>query len=41
MTSKLNKIDKYNQLVDFLAKKKNFLQLRMFNQGYSDAKWMF
>ena len=36
--SKLNKIDKYNQLVDFLAKKKNFLQLRMFNQGYSDAR---
>ena len=36
--SKLNKIDKYNQLVDFLAKKKNALQLRMFNQGYSDAR---
>ena len=36
--SKLNKIDKYNQLVDFLAEKKNFLQLRMFNQGYSDAR---
>lgn len=36
--SKLNKIDKYNQLVDFLAQKKNFLQLRMFNQGYSDAR---
>ena len=36
--SKLNKIDKYNQLVDFLAQKKSFLQLRMFNQGYSDAR---
>ena len=36
--SKLNKIDKYNQLVDFLAKKKNALQLRMFNLGYSDAR---
>ena len=36
--SKLNKIDKYNQLVDFLSQKKNFLQLRMFNQGYSDAR---
>ena len=36
--SKLNKIDKYNQLVDFLAQKKNFLQLRMFNLGYSDAR---
>ena len=36
--SNLNKIDKYNQLVDFLAQKKNFLQLRMFNQGYSDAR---
>ena len=36
--SKLNKIDKYNQLVDFLSQKKNALQLRMFNLGYSDAR---
>ena len=36
--SNLGKIEKYNKLVDFLAQKKNFLQLRMFNQGYSDAR---
>lgn len=36
--SNLGKIEKYNKLVDFLAQKKNALQLRMFNQGYSDAR---
>ena len=36
--SNLGKIEKYNKLVDFLSQKKNFLQLRMFNQGYSDAR---
>lgn len=36
--SKLDKIERYNQLVDFLSKKKNALQLRMFNLGYSDAR---
>ena len=36
--SNLGKIEKYNKLVDFLAQKKNFLQLRMFNLGYSDAR---
>lgn len=36
--SNLGKIEKYNKLVDFLAQKKNALQLRMFNLGYSDAR---
>ena len=36
--SNLGKIEKYNKLVDFLAQKKNSLQLRMFNLGYSDAR---
>lgn len=39
--SKISKIDKYNLLVDFLSKKKNFLQLRMFNLGYSDSRMEF
>ena len=36
--SNLGKIEKYNKLVDFLSQKKNSLQLRMFNLGYSDAR---
>lgn len=36
--SNLCKIEKYNKLVDFLSQKKNSLQLRMFNLGYSDAR---
>lgn len=36
--SNLGKIEKYNKLVDFLSQKKNALQLRMFNLGYSDAR---